>query len=474
MSLGVRPSTSRAIAALVAMIASCALFLWGRVHYGQSTHALVRASDAYLRAQVERFHFSGTVLMSRGGALWMAKGYGEADMHTHSPNTARTRFNLASVTKQFTATAILLLQQQGQLNVADRLCAYLDDCPEQWAPLTLHQLLSHTSGIHNFAYDDALFATRNHDELVALFRDLPLDFEPGTRFSYSNSGYHLLAEVIERVTGQAYGDALRGLIFTPLQMADTGVVDDREEVSHLATGYSYAQDTDSNTRLVPAVESRGFWAKGSGNIYSTVLDLEKWNRALASHRLLDAKSQERMWTPVHDTYGYGWTIEHTTVGDTVRRSVMHSGGNPGFATCLLRYPEDDVAVIVLSNYDPTRSCLLARELSAIMFGEPARMPTSYAEVTLPIETLQRFTGKYRWDGQTKLNLRIKDSLLQVCIDGLQTRQVMCFALHAASKSKFFLNEFPGEIEFDEEAGSATVMRVTLPNRSLVRAPRVND
>lgn len=332
---------------------------------------LSERADAYLRAAIAYDQFSGAVLIARDGVPIFSRGYGMANYELGAPNSPETVFRIASLTKQFTAAAVLQLQERGRLNVADPICNYLDNCPAPWRTITIRHLLSHTSGIANYSslpdWDERLsVAHYTPTELVALFRDLPLEFEPGSNFRYSNSGYFLLGLIIERASGQAYTAYLQEHIFVPLGMTQTGHYDERRLVSGLADGYDWAANgfvrAEYLTNVVPSA---------NGGLYSTVGDLLRWDQALYSNRLLSEQSLQAMFTPVRENYGYGWIIQER-LG---RPFQGHSGSVAGFSTFLARFPSERLTVIVLSNSDRTSASKAALNLAAIALGEDYELPT---------------------------------------------------------------------------------------------------
>ncbi|HKP11678.1 MAG TPA: serine hydrolase domain-containing protein, partial [Blastocatellia bacterium] len=197
--------------------------------------------DERLGAAVKANQFSGAVLVARDGRVLVSKGYGMANFETETPNTPQTIFRLGSITKQFTATAILMLQEQGKLSVQDSICKYVADCPAAWQPITLHHLLSHTGGVPNFTsfpdYQKTMALPTTVEGLIARFKDQPLDFQPGEKWSYSNSGYVLLGHVVEKVSGQSYEAFLQERIFAPLGMKNTGYDHNATVLPRRAAGY---------------------------------------------------------------------------------------------------------------------------------------------------------------------------------------------------------------------------------------------
>jgi len=305
--------------------------------------------DKVLNSLTERDAFTGAVLVARNGEVLLSKGYGLADWDKNLPNNPHTKYRLGSITKQFTAMAILMLQAQDKLNVRDPVCLYISECPTTWQDITIHQLLTHTSGIPNFIkfinYEATKATPSSPEQTIARFKDKPLDFPPGEQWSYSNSGYIVLGYIIEQVSGQSYEAFLQQNIFEPLQMKDTGY--DHNDGS-LAIGYTGILWTEADyiDMTIPFA---------AGGLYSTVEDLYRWDQALYTEQLVSQDLLDLMFTPHAKlpvtglSYGYGWYIgemnNHNVVG--------HGGGIEGFATEIRRYIDDKVTIIVISNRDST-------------------------------------------------------------------------------------------------------------------------
>ncbi len=255
-----------------------------------ATADVTQKADAYLRAQARVNGFSGTVLLARGGSPILSNGYGWANAEWEVPNTPTTKFRLGSITKQFTATLVLRLQEQKKLTVQDPICTYLAPCPDAWKPVTIHHLLTHTSGIPSYTglpdYQKTMMVPRTIEQMVAVFRDLPLEFAPGEKFKYNNSGYFLLGVIIEKVAGKKYEDALRDEIFAPLGMKDTGYDWSEPLLPRRASGYTRRGDTWVNAKFLDMQQPYS-----AGSLYSTVEDLLKWDQALYSDRVLPAAAR---------------------------------------------------------------------------------------------------------------------------------------------------------------------------------------
>jgi len=291
--------------------------------------------------------FSGSVLIAQGGEVLLSRGYGSADHELGIPNTTQTRFRLGSVTKQFTAMAILILQSQGRLNVQDPICRYIDDCPAAWEGITIHHLLTHTSGI-TYMVGNSGSLPITPAELIALIKDLPLAFQPGEKFSYSNCGYWVLGYIIEQVSGQSYKDFIQQAIFEPLDMHDSGY---DQDASGLAVGYK-----DRYTIAPPSGVSDSSFAYSAGALYSTVEDIYRWDQALYTNQLISKDLLDQIFAPqiIMDpdvvgsmAYGYGWFV----LDDLSQQVVWHGGSIDGFKAGIIRYPDERITIILLSNQE---------------------------------------------------------------------------------------------------------------------------
>jgi len=320
----------------------------------------------YLETAAAKGHFSGAILVVEHGKPLVAKAYGLANAEHKVPNTTKTKFRIGSVTKQFTAAAVLMLQDRGKLSVSDPIDKYLDDLPDQWKGITIHQLLSHTSGLmHSWALPDfekTIMIPATPEQTLAKFKDQPLVFKPGEGFLYSGLGYFILARVIEKVTGGTYDAFLKENIFTPLGMGDTGSDHPEPTIANRASGYAYSEGHLENapTLYMPIFS-------GGGNLYSTVEDLLRWDQALYSAKVISRKSFEAMTTPVRNNYGYGWDMSE----GFGHRVMAHGGGLPGFTAFIARYVDDQITIIVLSNVTNIPANQVGKELAAIMFEEGA-------------------------------------------------------------------------------------------------------
>jgi CubicO group peptidase (beta-lactamase class C family) len=355
--------------------------------------------DVMAREQVDAAGPGAAVAVVLGGETVHRAGYGMASLEWGRPIAPDTVFGVGSLTKPFTATAILLLEREGRLRLDDEIDVYLPGYDTHGAAITLRHLLAHTSGVPNYVTQPGFFAERAPLQtpppaLRALFEPLPLDFAPGVAYRYSNSGYALLGTVIEAVSGMGYGDFVRERIFAPLGMEHSYYLRNEAIIPHRAEGYERAAGEREGGSYERAPYASATLAYAAGGLGSTLDDLITWDRALRERKLLDAATLERMWTPLRlntgrtEGYGLGWGLS-TYRG---RRVVHHAGGVPGFSAFYGRFVEDDVSMLVLSNLGSFDAAGLARSITNRVLDLPE---PRYVAVTVPREALERIAGTYR-------------------------------------------------------------------------------
>jgi CubicO group peptidase (beta-lactamase class C family) len=373
---------------IAASIALCLLLaVNGAAQTGVSNQALTARVDEYLNALVRQDRFSGAILLARDGKVLLSKGYGMANFEDETPNTPQTKFRLGSITKQITAMATLILQERGKLSVQDSVCKYVENCPPGWQPVTIHHLLTHTSGIPNVTsfpdFRKIKMFPSSPLESIAAFKDKPLEFAPGEKFTYSNSGYILLGYIVERAAGQAYADFLRENIFQPLGMKNTDYDVNSAIVKHRASGYTRGANGIANADYINMTIPFA-----AGGLYSTVEDLYLWDRAFYTEKLVSKKSLEAMNTPFKNGYGYG-----VGIGEQYGLKVIeHGGGIEGFSTDLARFPVENATVIVLSNIESANTGGVAKRLGGILLSDKVSMPSV---INVSPQTLQQYTGRYQ-------------------------------------------------------------------------------
>jgi CubicO group peptidase (beta-lactamase class C family) len=423
--------------------------------------------DQIVQSYVADHHFMGTVLVARGGEVMLHKGYGFANLEWNVANTTNTKFRLGSVTKQFTAASILLLEERGKLSINDPVKKYLPDAPAAWDKITIYHLLTHTSGIPNFTsfpdYRKLEPFAATPAELVARFRDKPLDFQPGEQWSYSNSGYVLLGYLIEKISGRTYEIFVRENIFKPLNMEETGYDSNSAVIPHRAAGYEYDHNTFQNAGFIHMSIPHG-----AGALYSTTGDLLKWEQGLFGGKVLQSASLEKMITPFKNNYAFGLAVE-TTAGHKV---IAHGGGIEGFNTQLEYYPEDKLTVVVLRNVTgpgpgPQE---IARNLGAVAHGETVKLQSEHKEITVAPEVLGRYTGAYQLAPGANMLITVEGNQL---ISKLGSQQPV--PLFPESETLFFAKAVNAQIEFPKVAAGGKAGQIILhQNGRDVTAKRLDD
>jgi CubicO group peptidase (beta-lactamase class C family) len=393
--------------------------------------------------------FMGTVLVAEGDHILLDQGYGMADLEWNIPNSPEAKFRLGSLTKQFTATLILLLQQDGKLHIEDPVGKYLPDAPKSWEKITLANLLGHTSGIPNFTSDKEFgtwgMSRHTTAELIAFFRDKPLEFEPGSKFAYSNSNYEVLGAVIEKVSGEKYGDLLHKRIFEPLGMQDTGLDTDQLILPKRAQGYSPSPDglvhARSESMTVP-------WAAGA--IYSTTGDLLRWERALFGGKVLNVASLTAMTTPGKGDYGFGVGV----VQQNGVKVIQHGGGIEGFNTQLAYVPDRKITVVVLSNVNGSAPGSMGTQLLDVAMGKHVILASERKPVPITKEELQKFIGVYDVNPIFALTVAVSGDSLTV--EGTRQPAVApaMYQGDAGGHPRFFVPKLDAEIEFLPDATGA--------------------
>ena len=410
---------------------------------GPATPEVRTKVDEYMNAAVAVNGFSGSILVAQDGQPVVSKGYGMANLELAVPNTTQTVFRLGSITKSFTATAIMLLQERGKLGVSDPICQYLTDCPAAWQPLTIRHLLTHTSGIASYTgfpdFPKTTILPTSTADMVGRLKDKPLEFAPGEKFAYSNSGYYLLGMIIERASGKSYADFLQEAIFTPLGMTQTGYDDPARIIKHRAAGYARNAGATVNAAYMDMTVPFA-----AGALYSTTEDLLRWDRALYTDSLVSKQSRDDMFTPFKSGYGYGWSIGKKFD----RQSIGHGGGIYGFATYFDRFPADRVTVIVLSNVEGASAGRMANDLAAIVFGAPYEIPRERKSITVEAKVLDQYVGQYKIASPPVDIVVTNDGGKLVA----EIAGRLKLAMAAESETTFFSRDVSAQITFVKDAG----------------------
>lgn len=330
------------------------------------------------------YKYSGTILVAKGNEILLNKGYGMANYEEKIPNETDNVFAIGSLSKSFTAVAIMQLAEKGLLNVNDSVSKYIDGV-KRGDDISIHQLLTHTSGLMR-DYLRAGSQEVSLEENIKFINGKPLLFEPGLEYSYSNGGYIILAAIIEKVSGKSYNEYIRDNIFIPLKMNSSRGGKDELYVNNQAVGYKILKDDPVKLFLI-----NFSCITGCGNIYSTVEDLYKYNRALFDGKLLRKESLNTMFTAYLDSnYGYGWGITERSG----QREIIHSGHIDGYYSSFIRYPEADYVLIFLTNNtDNTALDVVSETMKAIIFEETYVIPKK-TDIKVDSEDLKQYAGEY--------------------------------------------------------------------------------
>ena len=342
------PFRRKLVAAIFFLLAASTLFLASAI--AQNSSATPDSVGDYVRSEMQKQHIPGlSLLVSKSGQIVCAEGFGLANVELQVPVKPETVFQSGSVGKQFTATAVMMLVQEGKVALDDPLTKYFSDAPAAWKEVTVRELLSHTAGFTDYPEKFDFRKDWTENELLKMVEGIPLAYPPGTKWDYSNLGYLTLGVLIHRVTGEFYGDFLQQRIFKPLGMQTTRIISEADIVPNRAAGYRLVKGELKNQEWVaPMVNTTA-----DGSLYFSVLDLAKWDAALYGEKLLKRSSLDLMWTPAKlkdgspnkDGYGFGWFIENRKG----HRVVSHDGAWQGFQTTIARYVDDRLTVVVLTN-----------------------------------------------------------------------------------------------------------------------------
>ena len=407
--------------------------------------------------------FNGSVTVIKNGRVVSNQMYGFANFEWKIPLAADSRMFIGSETKQFTAAAILLLQEQGRLRTGDPISKFYPAAPPTWNKITIHQLLTHTSGIPDDIATAGypMFERGNHtpQELVRAVADKPLLFTPGSSSAYSNLEYVLLGLIIEAASGQSYSDFLQHFIFDPLEMKDTGYISNSGVIPHRAYGYSPVR---GGVKL--ATESPEVWNFfAAGALYSTGADLARWMIALHGGKILSPASYQEMVSADRDEYAYGLTVS-TQYGAT---DIGHLGDVPGFHSAIEYFPKFKTGIIVLCNVRATLGTggstpgvfAIDNELMQLAVDEHSIVRSSEAAAKIPNAILQSYVGRYTLqnaDHPQSMTLEVIGDILTIAPQESGKNQS---TLRAESPKRFYTVEWPGEIEFSSDPTGATVMTV---------------
>jgi CubicO group peptidase (beta-lactamase class C family) len=390
--------------------------------------------------------FTGAVLVAIDGKPVLRRAVGEANREWHIANTVDTRFRIGSATKTFTAVAVLRLVDEGKIALDDPVAKYVPNLPQAWTGVTIRMLLSHTSGVPDYVFAPTFRGRearliQTPESLVALVREKPLVFAPGTGWRYSNTGYVLLGMVIEKVSERPYADYLREEFFKPLGMADTGYETEDAVMARRASGYMRTRDGwTTGPFMAPSA------AYAAGALYSTVGDLLKWDQALYGDRLVSKAGRDLMFADYRNHYGLGWQVDETWG----TRRLSHGGATPGFQASFQRYPDRRLTVAALSNSELGVAEKLATDLAGLCLGASVYP----AEVALAPSALDAFAGDYR-DAKGVPVKVVRQGARLVAYFGDEPAGT----LYASGPTVFFMKVSDAQVSFRGEAGRTRTLVV---------------
>lgn len=392
--------------------------------------------DVLMRAYVNAVGFEGAVLVASKDGVIFEKGYGYKNKTTKALIDTNTIFQIGSITKQFTSTIILQLLEENRLSLQDSLSKYIPAYPGG-GQITIEQLLTHTAGVYNYTNDAAFVENSmthpiSRDSMIACFEHKPLDFIPGKKYSYSNSGYFLLGYIIEKITGQTYFQVVRQRIFEPLHMDHSGFDFTDLNSPDKAIGYI------SSENAVPAGVVDSSVSFSAGAIYTTVGDLYRWDRAFLAGSILSPALQQKAYTPHLARYGYGWIIGLVDG----KKVVEHGGGILGFVSNILRIPEDGTCIVMLSNEESYEYLSkMTMDIYGVLSGKDVKLPKAKVAVTLDTALLREYVGQYQISANSSITISLQDGHLWGQAAGQGKTELF------AAKKDFF---FPKVVDFDIE------------------------
>lgn len=444
------------------LIGASTLVLATNASSAAATNAETTRMEEVIAADVDTGQFMGAVLVAREDAVLLDSGYGSANLELRQPNRGNTKFRIGSLTKQFTAAAVLLLVEDNKVDLDAPIGTYIDTVPPSWDKVTVRNLLNHTGGLPNYTNLPSFAATKSEPTTAAAIldrvKDLPLDFTPGEGWNYSNTGYVALTQLIENVSGLPYGEFLKSRIFTPLGMADTGYdLGDPAAEPDRAKGYVQTSKGLADAERIDTTE-----AQGAGGISSSTHDLLRWEHALFGGKLLRAESLAAMTKPVRNDYAMGLIIEKQPAGTR----IWHNGAIDGFNSYLAWDPERKITVVVLGNVESMAPDRVARKLLSVSQGKTVVLPSEHKGIELPDTILNRYSGTYALGPGFTIVIEHKDGSLTATGSGQPT-----LAMMPEAEDRFYLREIDAELRFERDAsGAVTALVLSQGGRDMV-APK---
>jgi CubicO group peptidase (beta-lactamase class C family) len=413
------------------------ILLFAIIHLACSIRAqeITKKIEILINSYSEIYRFNGVVLVSKKGKVLFEKGFGYRDIEHKLPNTPHTIYQIGSMTKQFTAVVILKLEEQKKLTLQDKLNKYFPDYP-RGNEITIEHLLTHTSGIYEY-FRSPQYNNRDpkkllsKEERMSLFKDKPLDFSPGTKFSYCNSGYELLGLIIEQLTHKPYELVVREYLLNPLKMSHTGF--DFRGLNNYNKAKPYSLYSKKETSEAEPWDSTATFS--AGGLYSTMQDLYLWHRGLLNNQIVATSSLEKAYTPFLNGYGYGFWIDSLYN----KRVISHGGNVQGFTTQMIRIPEDDVCIILINNTYNHEIETIGNSIVAILYDKPYK---NLKEISLSNEVLEKYVGEYEISNDYVVNVTKDDLHLYV-----QIKSEPRIEIFAEKENYFFIKDEDLRIRF---------------------------
>lgn len=461
-----RLSTCRARSLRIAALAVLALFFASALSAGQASNPRsAQDLDRYLTAATNLGRFSGAVLVAQDGAVLFGKAYGFSDVEKQIPFSLDTQIEIASLSKMFTAMAILKLRDQGKLRLEDSVCLHLQDCPDTWKPITIDELVHHTSGIPDYEdpldlgspkYLDFMAKPGSSARILDDAKKLPLDFTPGSKFNYSNTGYVVLGYVIQQVSKQPFGEFITSIILRPTKLLHSGIFGFGPAPTALARGYTHGDQPwdrmlkgisllDQNLTLIPELPLDP--PHGDAGMFSTVEDLYRWSAALDDGTAAPRSDIDEVFAPGRDRYGFGWTIG-TDYGE---KRYQHTGVLPGYLSTIIKFPDRHITIVIVSNMDRVRMSTISAAVSAIALQKPFDMLVTGTVTKLTADQQSALIGSYKLtDGR----------LVTIAVDGdsisAESKGHFLAGLIPLSSTLFYMPLSDGTLSFTlSETGAAT-------------------
>lgn len=430
------------------------------------TQQMIREFDRMLSETYQSGQPGIAALVARDGQVIYRNAFGNANLELDVPMTPDMVFRIGSITKQFTAVAILQLLEQGKLNLNDEITKFIPDYPTQGHKITIHHLLNHTSGIKSYTSmsEFSMVMRKDHSpsQIIDIFKDEPMDFAPGERHLYNNSGYILLGYIIEKVSGQTYIEYVDEHLFKPAGMINSLYANDNIVLKNRAYGYQPSASGYANADFLSMS-----LPYAAGSLMSTVDDLFKWNQALQSGKLLKKETLELAFKPgkLNDgtpmTYGYGWEMGNLQ-GSPV---IAHGGGIHGFISYAIWLPQENVVVVLLQNRTGSAPEDLAHQMAAMTIGKPF----DFKEISVAENILQDYTGVYESPAEVKRAIFVEDGKLFSQRIGANQFQIIPFA-----RDKFFFENSLTMIEFKRDAQGKVVAAVFKTATGLPEEMKLTD